>query len=90
MKAILISFTVGLFVGVAYGVIRVKSPAPPIVALLGLFGMVLGEQAGEWLLAKKIKASSAASGRIVEKRTDQLQSSKVQSATSATQPRSLQ
>jgi len=46
MKALFISFAVGLIVGVAYGVIRVKSPAPPIVALLGLLGMVLGEQAG--------------------------------------------
>jgi XapX domain-containing protein len=46
MKALLISFAVGLIVGVVYGVIRVKSPAPPIVALLGLLGMVLGEQAG--------------------------------------------
>jgi len=55
MKALLISFVVGLFVGVVYGVIRVKSPAPPIVALLGLLGMVLGEQAGGWLLPKKIK-----------------------------------
>lgn len=42
MKALLISFVVGLFVGVVYGVIRVKSPAPPVVALLGLLGMVLG------------------------------------------------
>jgi len=53
MKAILISFAVGLLVGVVYGVIRVKSPAPPIVALLGLLGMVLGEQAGGWLLIAK-------------------------------------
>jgi XapX domain-containing protein len=53
MKALLISFIVGLLVGAVYGVIRVKSPAPPIVALLGLLGMVLGEQAGGWLLAKK-------------------------------------
>ena len=90
MKALLMSFTVGLFVGVLYGVIRVKSPAPPIVALLGLFGMVLGEQAGGWLLAKKITASNVASTRPVEKRKDQLQRPDVQSAISATQPRSLQ
>jgi XapX domain-containing protein len=45
MKALLISFALGLIVGVVYGVIRVKSPAPPIVALLGLLGMVLGELA---------------------------------------------
>ena len=31
MKALFISFVVGLLVGVVYGVIRVKSPAPPIV-----------------------------------------------------------
>jgi XapX domain-containing protein len=42
MKTLPISFAVGLFVGVLYGVIRVKSPAPPIIALLGLLGMVLG------------------------------------------------
>jgi XapX domain-containing protein len=55
MKALLISFVVGLLVGIAYGVIRVKSPAPPIVALLGLLGMVLGEQAGAWLLTNKFQ-----------------------------------
>ena len=53
MKTLLISFVVGLLVGVVYGVIRVKSPAPPIVALLGLLGMVLGEQAGGRLLTGK-------------------------------------
>ena len=60
MRAPLISFVVGLLVGALYGVIRVRSPAPPIVALLGLFGMVLGEQAGEWLLAKKVPPAISA------------------------------
>jgi len=44
MKAMLISFAVGLAVGVVYGLLRVKSPAPPLVALVGLLGMVWGEQ----------------------------------------------
>jgi XapX domain-containing protein len=65
MKALLISFVVGLFVGLAYGVIRVRSPAPPIVALLGLLGMVLGEQAGAWLLTKKIQAKKVAPSHVV-------------------------
>jgi XapX domain-containing protein len=39
MKVLFISFVVGLGVGVLYGLVRVKSPAPPIVALLGLLGM---------------------------------------------------
>ena len=36
----------GLAVGVAYGLVQVRSPAPPLIALIGLpLGMVLGEQA---------------------------------------------
>jgi XapX domain-containing protein len=54
MKVLLLSFIVGLGVGVLYGLIRVKSPAPPIVALLGLLGMVLGEQVGTWIQTKKL------------------------------------
>jgi len=71
MKVLFVSFAVGLSVGVLYGVIRVKSPAPPIVALLGLLGMVLGEQAGGWILAKKISLTHAASVCLVAKHWDQ-------------------
>ncbi|MEJ1974791.1 MAG: DUF1427 family protein [Acetobacteraceae bacterium] len=39
-----ISLLVGLVVGVAYGLIRVRSPAPPAIALIGLLGMLAGEQ----------------------------------------------
>jgi len=35
MKGPVISFLVGLFVGVTYGLIRVKGPAPATIALLG-------------------------------------------------------
>lgn len=45
VKAYVISFAVGLIVGAFYAAIRVKSPAPPIIALAGLLGMVLGELA---------------------------------------------
>jgi XapX domain-containing protein len=71
MKVLLISFAVGLFVGVLYGVIRVKSPAPPIVALLGLLGMVLGEQLGGWILTKKVNIAHSASVCLVAKSWDQ-------------------
>jgi XapX domain-containing protein len=73
MKAMVISFVVGLVVGVAYGLIRVKSPAPPIIALLGLLGMVLGEQGGSWLLAKKIEATNMASVQVLGETKDQQQ-----------------
>jgi len=33
-----------VLVGVIYALLHVRSPAPPIIALVGLLGMVLGEQ----------------------------------------------
>ena len=39
-----LSRVMGLAVGVAYGLVQVRSPAPPLIALIGLLGMVLGEQ----------------------------------------------
>jgi XapX domain-containing protein len=45
MKAYVIALAVGLLVGVIYGMLNVRSPAPPYVALLGLLGILLGEQA---------------------------------------------
>ena len=65
MKGLLLSFVVGLGVGVLYGLIRVKSPAPPIVALLGLLGMVLGEQLGIWMQTKKLDVPRAAAVCLV-------------------------
>ncbi len=44
MKVYVISLAVGLLVGVLYGVLNVRSPAPPVVALVGLLGILLGEQ----------------------------------------------
>jgi len=48
MKIYLISLAIGLGVGAIYGVLGFRSPAPPIVALVGLLGMLLGEQAVSW------------------------------------------
>ena len=73
MKASFLSFLVGLGVGVIYGLIRVKSPAPPIIALLGLLGMVCGEQLGIWIQAKKLNVSHAASVCLVGERYDRQQ-----------------
>jgi XapX domain-containing protein len=45
----LISLVAGLGIGVIYGLIAVRSPAPPIIALLGLLGMLAGEAAVQWI-----------------------------------------
>ena len=44
MKIYLISLGAGLLVGVVYSLLGVRSPAPPIIALIGLAGMLVGEQ----------------------------------------------
>lgn len=43
-------------VGILYGVLNVKSPAPPVVALVGLFAMLGGE-----LVVKQIRDWRASS-----------------------------
>ncbi|CAD6559507.1 hypothetical protein LMG28727_06870 [Paraburkholderia kirstenboschensis] len=43
MKPYLVSLAAGVFVGLVYSVINVKSPAPPTIALIGLLGMLAGE-----------------------------------------------
>lgn len=40
----LISLGAGMLAGVLYGLINVRSPAPPAIALVGLLGMLVGEQ----------------------------------------------
>lgn len=44
MKPYILSLAAGLLVGIVYGLINVRSPAPPVIALVGLFGILLGEQ----------------------------------------------
>jgi len=44
MKAYLLSLGAGLLVGVVYSLLDVRSPAPPVIALIGLLGILLGEQ----------------------------------------------
>ncbi|MCM2403199.1 XapX domain-containing protein [Rhizobium sp. S153] len=44
MKIYLYSLAAGLLVGVIYSLVNVRSPAPPVVALVGLLGILVGEQ----------------------------------------------
>jgi XapX domain-containing protein len=45
MTSFFVSLLMGLAVGGVYALSGVRSPAPPLIALVGLLGMVLGEQA---------------------------------------------
>jgi XapX domain-containing protein len=44
MKTYLLSAGAGILVGVIYSLLNVRSPAPPLVALIGLLGILVGEQ----------------------------------------------
>jgi XapX domain-containing protein len=44
MRTYLLSLGAGLLVGIVYSLLNVRSPAPPVVALVGLFGILIGEQ----------------------------------------------
>lgn len=58
MKPYLISAAVGLLVGIIYAVLNVRSPAPPVIALVGLLGILVGEQIPP--LVKKVMGSPTA------------------------------
>ncbi|NBI45908.1 DUF1427 family protein [Burkholderia sp. ISTR5] len=45
MKPYLLSLAAGLLVGGIYSLLQVRSPAPPAIALAGLLGILIGEQA---------------------------------------------
>jgi XapX domain-containing protein len=59
MKMYVMSLTVGLLVGVIYGALNVRSPAPPVIALVGLLGILVGEQL--FPLAKRLVSSEPVS-----------------------------
>lgn len=44
MKTYLVTAALGVLVGVIYGLFNVRSPAPPVIALVGLLGILCGEQ----------------------------------------------
>ena len=44
MKLYLASLAIGILVGSIYAVFGIRSPAPPVIALVGLFGILVGEQ----------------------------------------------
>jgi XapX domain-containing protein len=49
MKPYLVSLAVGVLVGVVYALLNVRSPAPPVIALAGLLGILAGEHLVQWV-----------------------------------------
>lgn len=56
----LVSLGIGLGVGVLYALLGTRSPAPPVIALLGLLGMLAGETAVTWIKDRMTSREAAA------------------------------
>jgi XapX domain-containing protein len=67
MNGAVVSFVMGLAVGMAYALLNIRSPAPPIIALVGLLGMVLGEQMVIGLRSPPAPAASSAAPQAQER-----------------------
>ncbi|MEV5315316.1 DUF1427 family protein [Streptomyces sp. NPDC052610] len=53
LRAAAVSFAAGLLMGAVYWLLGIRSPAPPLLGLTGLLGIVVGERAvraacGRW------------------------------------------
>ncbi|XXN66713.1 DUF1427 family protein (plasmid) [Enterobacter ludwigii] len=56
MSPLFISLGAGALIGLIYSLLKVQSPAPPAVALVGLLGMVIGSSLGGKLLHNEASA----------------------------------
>lgn len=62
MSAGLISLSAGILIGLLYGLLKVRSPAPPALALVGLLGML----AGESLMGQVLQPEQTANTRLCQ------------------------
>jgi len=53
---LLISLGAGVLIGLVYALLKVQSPAPPAVALVGLLGMIVGSSLGGGLFHREASA----------------------------------
>jgi XapX domain-containing protein len=67
VKTYLISLAAGLLVGIIYSLLNVRSPAPPAIALIGLLGILVGEQLVP--VAKQLVGLAPASAAVLRAET---------------------
>jgi XapX domain-containing protein len=52
LGAVLLAFGTGLAVGVVFSLVKLPSPAPPLLGLIGLSGMFVGQRLWPFLAAR--------------------------------------
>jgi XapX domain-containing protein len=86
MKPYLLSLAAGILVGLVYGLVRVRSPAPPVIALVGLLGILAGEQIPtlvKQVLSRQVSATAWVTQQVKPHCFGQLPQSKQADATAA-------
>jgi XapX domain-containing protein len=51
-NALLLAFVTGLAVGVVFSLVKLPSPAPPFLGLIGLVGMFMGQRLWPFLASR--------------------------------------
>jgi XapX domain-containing protein len=51
-SAVLLAFGTGLAVGIIFSLVKLPSPAPPLLGLIGLTGMFVGQRLWPLLIAR--------------------------------------
>lgn len=69
MKAYIISLLAGMLVGCLYHLMKVRSPAPPLIALVGLLGILIGENA-VWKIKEHLKSKNNIESQIKERKNE--------------------
>jgi XapX domain-containing protein len=65
-----VSLFMGVVVGVAYGLVQVRSPAPPLIALVGLLGMVMGQQGVDMVRRQLAPPAHTSTQRVTDNVND--------------------
>jgi XapX domain-containing protein len=52
LGAVLLAFGTGIAVGVVFSLVKLPSPAPPLLGLIGLSGMFVGQRLWPFLAAR--------------------------------------
>ena len=60
MKNHLLSLGAGILIGILYALLDVRSPAPPVIALVGLLGMLAGERIASFARRAVLRRHSSA------------------------------
>ncbi|MGK9175895.1 XapX domain-containing protein [Yokenella regensburgei] len=70
MSTELISLGAGVLIGLLYAVLKVRSPAPPAIALVGLLGMLAGEHLIAAVITQDAPSAAISQPQVIPSHAD--------------------